>query len=355
MFVALLFRLSFLGDAVGDDRIVAEMLHAKVSNPAHLMVFSYDMRPLAAAKRHGLGWKKPADHRLLEPEPSPHQKEVQRLQQRVRELEISQPAIEFELAAPPDMPLRPVRVQPLDENISRILAELYLEKHAPQGRGRFDFLTDHSYDDRYEAFERRVRSHGANIAAVLELFFNQFALQLSIKAPGAMAAEHLEIAFEADGLLIHDRIVLGPLLLPQPPEYEPDGFVRRIGDTTIDLPVRYGRSDVYFDPELKRTSSARLVCEDFRHGWHFERRLYVTLDPRRASPEVLRYRVTAANRRGAVEGEITLHFETEDVRVNDLIDLDKNEFRRNAPLFDLTTKLLESGDTEEIDTSEFDT
>lgn len=153
--------LDDLDPAVGDDRIVAEMLHAKLSGPAHLILFSYDKQPLAAARRHGLGWKMPADHWLLEPEPSPHQKEAQRLQQRARELETSQPAIEVELALP-DTPLRPVRVQLLDENMSRIFAELYLEKNLPQGRGRFDFLTDYSYDDRYEAFERRVRSQGSH-------------------------------------------------------------------------------------------------------------------------------------------------------------------------------------------------
>jgi hypothetical protein len=54
--------------------------------PDHRLLFTHDVNPIAMASRHGLKTRKLPDHWLLEPEPSPNEKEIIRLKARVREL-----------------------------------------------------------------------------------------------------------------------------------------------------------------------------------------------------------------------------------------------------------------------------
>lgn len=73
-------RLEDLERDNGDDRIVAQAMHALVDDPARVEVMSFDSRPRAAARRHGLKAIKPDESWLLDPEPSPTDRRVAELE-----------------------------------------------------------------------------------------------------------------------------------------------------------------------------------------------------------------------------------------------------------------------------------
>lgn len=54
-------RLDDLESNNGDDRIVAQMLHARVDRPERIEILSFDSRPRAGARRHGAGAIKPPE------------------------------------------------------------------------------------------------------------------------------------------------------------------------------------------------------------------------------------------------------------------------------------------------------
>ncbi|OHB31830.1 MAG: hypothetical protein A2790_03210 [Phenylobacterium sp. RIFCSPHIGHO2_01_FULL_69_31] len=70
-----------------DHRIIAEVLHAKDVGNAEKVVVSHDVNPLGLARDHGLRVHHVGEHWLRPPEPSPMEKEVQRLKGRLSVLE----------------------------------------------------------------------------------------------------------------------------------------------------------------------------------------------------------------------------------------------------------------------------
>ncbi len=80
--------LDDLDPELADARMVAQILNARGVGLERSLLFSHDMNPLAMASRHGLKTRKMPDHWLLEPEPSPHEKELMKLKARVKELRI---------------------------------------------------------------------------------------------------------------------------------------------------------------------------------------------------------------------------------------------------------------------------
>ena len=75
--------LDDLDRADGDDRIVAQALNAIVDNPGRLVLLSHDIRPRDAAQSHGLAARKLPESWLREPEPSPEQRRINDLQDKV--------------------------------------------------------------------------------------------------------------------------------------------------------------------------------------------------------------------------------------------------------------------------------
>jgi PIN domain len=75
------FSLDDLDRENGDDLIVAQALNALVDDPTRVEIMSFDSRPRAAARRHGMRALKPDESWLLEPEPSPTKRRVAELEQ----------------------------------------------------------------------------------------------------------------------------------------------------------------------------------------------------------------------------------------------------------------------------------
>ncbi|MGT2504773.1 hypothetical protein ACVOMS_35905 (plasmid) [Bradyrhizobium guangxiense] len=69
----------------GDARVVAQVLNAAGVPAGVKTLFSYDNNPIAMASRHGIKVRKLPESWLMEPEPSPHEKELLRLKGKIAE------------------------------------------------------------------------------------------------------------------------------------------------------------------------------------------------------------------------------------------------------------------------------
>ncbi|WP_354115974.1 hypothetical protein [Bradyrhizobium sp. LA7.1] len=105
----------------GDARVVAQMLNVANVPAAVKTLFSYDNNPIAMASRYGIKARKLPENWLLEPEPSPHEKELLRLKSKVAELETTEPEIELKLEFEAPDSLQIYRVEALDASEHMIL------------------------------------------------------------------------------------------------------------------------------------------------------------------------------------------------------------------------------------------
>lgn len=337
----------------GDDRIVGEALNAHVSDVSRLTLFGYDMRPRAAAARHGLMAMKPEESWILEPEPSPHDKENLRLRQRVRDLEETQPQVSARFELEGDEAVQLVRVKPLSQSEVRIIGEMWLEKHPAVGSSRFDMLRDYSYDRAYDDFENKVKSFGHSLHDALEKLFNQVRLRFHLANSGSIPADHLDVQFEGNGALLHQQFSAEATFLPSAPDYRPGmssvlshGFNTSMAGI---IPKKLRRDELAFEPLTSRTQTAQLICADFRQGRSSELPLYVTLDPYRASPARIMATVTAANLSGRIPCEIEIAYTTEDVSFSDLIDASENKLLRDFRLQETVAAMINAQQYDEIE------
>jgi hypothetical protein len=96
-----------------DARIVAEAIHAVLDESTLRIVVSHDINPLALATAHGLSALHVTDAWLRPPEPSPADKEIQRLKDRLRALEATEPKLRIKITAPTESPVNVFRVEDL--------------------------------------------------------------------------------------------------------------------------------------------------------------------------------------------------------------------------------------------------
>ncbi|HZG46087.1 MAG TPA: PIN domain-containing protein, partial [Allosphingosinicella sp.] len=144
----------------GDDRIVAQALHARVDNRDRLELLSHDMRPRDAAITHGLGAIKLPAHWLREPEPSPDDRERARLERELRVLKTEQPAIEVRVEAITPLPWRKLMVEPASDEQTAAIQGAILRAAPRQDRedvlGFSSMNRDYSFDDRKKKWRERL-------------------------------------------------------------------------------------------------------------------------------------------------------------------------------------------------------
>jgi hypothetical protein len=161
------------------------------------------------ATRHGIKSRKVPDHWLLDPEPSPHEKEITRLRARVKELETTapdlQPTIIFEVS--PTLQL--FQVRPLSSEEQATLVErLLTENPKPvQLRSPIPSLDyDPTLDRRYEKYATSaVPSYASRLHQHLETHYGQVPFLLRIENIGHIQAENLVVVLKAIGGTLHDH------------------------------------------------------------------------------------------------------------------------------------------------------
>jgi hypothetical protein len=331
----------------GDARVVAEILHSRGAPSDRKLLFSHDINPIAMAARHGLKRRKMPDHWLLEPEPSPNEKEMTRLKARVRELEATAPDLQATIIFEVSPPLQLFQVRPLSEEQRAELARRVLAKNPkplqPGSRASPDY--DRSLDKRYEEYETlAVPRFASRLHLHLETHYSQIPFLLRIENIGHVQAENLVIELKAFGGTLHDRFVCYPLLgppVPQPksprftsfPDYSPaSAFLRRAVE----------RHEFEFAVGPRQGHTIEIHCADFRQGSKWDFQGIASIDSRAASPFKLQVELTASNLRGVLHRSFELPYNTQRVSPGELISLDTSEYRVEFPMHKQWDKAVET-------------
>jgi hypothetical protein len=206
----------------GDARVVAEILHTRGIPAGRKVLLSHDIYPIAMARDHGLQTRKMDDRWLLEPEPSPQERELARVKSRLKEFENTAPALVASLTFGAEGPLDLFQVNGLSEAersalVNRILAE------NPQRQNPFSL--DSGYPHRYAEYRNTsVPTYAATLHRRLEVHYNQLPFELVISNEGHRQAENLVVTLRPFGGLLHTRFVYGGVFGPIPPvpKYYPD-------------------------------------------------------------------------------------------------------------------------------------
>lgn len=337
--------LSELDPKDPDDQLVA----AAVVFGNDAVLLSHDSGPRISARDVGLSAYEPPEAWLLPAEQSKDQKKVAQLERQLEQERNRRPKLTLQLHLDSGEPIRLVRVRPLSSSEVAIIADMWLERNPAHQPHWAEIARDFSYGGDYERFEQRVHKYGSRLHTRLERLFNQIACRIALSNEGSVPAEHVELQLDATGARLHDRFVLGKVMLPKPPEYHAGGPLVHFPNTIADLVVaRPGRNEIAFDPPAERGSAARLACEDFRQGRAYQRRIYATLDPYSTTPASLQAMLTAKNLHGQIAADLALPFEVEDLSHDELIDVMASQFARPFPLLDLVTELIKSGYKDEL-------
>lgn len=81
----------------GDSRIVAEALNVRNVTSQNRILISHDIKPLAYARGRDLPVHQASDNWLRGPEPSPKDKEIQRLKQQVAQYKKDEPTFKISI------------------------------------------------------------------------------------------------------------------------------------------------------------------------------------------------------------------------------------------------------------------
>lgn len=322
----------------GDDRVVAQILHAlDVPNDRKLLL-SHDTNPISIAARHGLRRQRLPDHWLLDPEPSESEKEVQRLKLRVRELEAAQPKIEVSLDFGLAQPQRLFRIEPMPENAEKVIASRVIRQNPNQeDDSPFNFRRDDSYDGRYRDYLTKiVPRYTASVHRFLEVHYAQVPFTFCLKNVGNLQAESLVLRMVGKGGSLHNRFTCYPIFGPPAPK--PRTFLDGISfDANSIRPSIVGRHDMQFAIGPDRSPVIETHCADFRHGraWEFEG--VAMIDPHQEGPFVIDVEVTASNMRGIQTKAFYFAFTAEVVKIGDLVDLLEPGYKVPIPLMDRFT------------------
>ncbi|TIX18982.1 MAG: hypothetical protein E5V41_03770 [Mesorhizobium sp.] len=319
----------------GDDRVVAQILHARDVPDQRKLLLTNDTNPIAIGSRHGLkSWRMP-DHWLADPEPSPSDKEVARLKARVRELEQAQPNVEVSLQYGAEQPQTVFRVEPIPTEGRKAITSFIIRQNPSQDDDSpFNVLRDYSYGDRYREYRTKiVPAYAASVHRFLEVEYGQIPFTFSLKNVGDLQAESLVLRLASSGGSLHNRFTCYPIFGPPAPRPKSgilDGV--RFNPDSIRSPV--GRHDMHFAVGPDRGKIIEVHCADFRHGrsWEFEG--IATIDPHFDSPFVIDVEVTASNMRGIQRHSFDLTYAVQNAKISDLVDLLKRTYRIPTPMRD---------------------
>ncbi|WP_242139627.1 hypothetical protein [Sphingomonas sp. TREG-RG-20F-R18-01] len=322
----------------GDDRIVAQALHALVDDPTRLEVMSFDSRPRAAAKRHGLRTVKPAESWLLETEPSTADRRLAELQQRLQLLETTEPKLRVTIRALDAEPLTFHKIAAVPAELIETVARSVLAKHRRQRAGGVYGLpglnVNSRYDEEYDVYEREMRQRdipALNLGASRQ--FSSYPLEIVIENIGALAAQHVTVEVQSGNAALHAKPFFVDLFGPPPPSTERD-LLANIPTLAQQLARRDRTS---FGVELSEDSSVQVEyrCEDFRHGRSQTLTPVLEILDRTSGAASVEVRVTAGNMRGVITDRLVAAVAQKETLLGDLIDLDAMGVRAAPPTREL--------------------
>lgn len=341
----------------GDSRVVAELLHTRGLPNDRKLLLSHDNNPIAMASRHGIKTRRMPDHWLLEPEPSPSEKELVKLKARVSELEAKEPAISVDLAFNLVEPVQLYRILSLSEADRERLQRRILEKNRriarPSGLGMTSFYPDNGYEEKYRKYTTEsVPQHVQQFHHRLEIAYSQIPFVLTVQNDGHVQAENLVVTLTAPGGGLHNKFRFFPPGGPSAPQRK-DGVLPYLRHDFLPRekePV--GRHEIEFAVGPDGGDTIEVQCADFRHGrvWIFDG--IVRIDPRKQSPFRVEVEITASNQRGSIRKSFDVSFDTKSVEVVELFSIEDFAYVVDVPMVLQFNEAIEKGNLHWFDLSD---
>lgn len=293
----------------GDDRIVAQALHALVEDRTRLELLSHDMRPRDGAITHGLRAVKLPEHWLRAPEPSPDARERARLERELQVLRTEQPTIKVRVEAITPLPWRNLVVEPASDE-QREAIQSYILRTAPRqdredGLGFSSMARDYSFDDRKGKWrERLIEQDLPAMHLGLQRLHAQHRVRISIENVGVITAEGLSLEVRSGNTQLHSRpyyvFVFGrpaphPRFFHDPLRHMNYG---RLGPASRHEPFTFYTEEEGPGPVLIWS------CSSFRQEKSFEVELSVELGTGTIGKAQIEAVVTAQNMKGDVRAQL---------------------------------------------------
>lgn len=349
----------------GDSRIVAEALNVCNMASQNRILISHDIKPLAYARGRDLPVHHASDDWLRQPEPSPKDKEIQRLKQQVVEYKKNEPTFKILIEVSDSTPLNIYRVEALDPEKSNAVTRLIKKRNPKKSNGNngiypsysiFDMHRDSSYDKKYSDYiSRKVPSFVARFSEKLELLFNQRFIKVRVINAGDIRADHLVVSVKtSDGWINHRVVALSPSG-PAAPEPKPDNLKSLIMHRHLNslIPSRVGRHEFETTLHAQRSREMQASCEDFRSGQEYCFK-GVVAPTSSEQPLEITVTLTAKNLRGEHIKMCRLVKQVVAIEPGDLLDLQTLELKRDYPTKDELSRLLRAEEYDEIDWEEKD-
>ena len=314
-----------------DARIVAEALAAEQGDAENKMLVSQDLNPISLARRANLKIKHVSAEWLMPKEPGPADREISKLQQRIRELSVNEPSLTISVTGPTE-PVPVINVAPLPSAEAYTYQQALVGKKPRRQASWMSHQTDHSFDDRFQRFtDKTVPEFVAEFHRKLSASYAQVPISIRVRNSGSVRADRLVITVVATGGSIHDRFAVVPLngpVVPEPRELL-DSIRMRSFPTP---PALIGKHDLHVETETHIGSTLlEIHCEDFRHDREWLWQGFATLDAATPSPMVIEVRVTAANLHGVVTQRIVMPKEIMSKTVAELVDLEAHRWKVRLP------------------------
>lgn len=347
----------------GDSRIVAEALNVRNVASQKRILISHDIKPLAYARGRDLPVHQASDDWLRGPEPSPKDKEIQRLKQQVAEYKKDEPTFEIAIEVSDISPPTIYQVLALDAEQTNAITALIKKQNPKKSNGSkdpygissgFSSDRDSSYDGKYNAFiTRKVPAFVANFSEKLELLFNQRLLTVRVTNAGDIRADHLVVSIKTSDGWINGRVVAvsasGPAAPVPRPDYLSSLNIHRHLENMI--PPRVGRHEFETTLRARRSRETKACCEDFHSGqdYYFEG---VVAPTSRNTPLEIIVTLTAKNLRGEHTKTFKLDKQIVAIRPGELVDLQTLKLKQDYPVKEELARLLKAEEYDGIDWDE---
>jgi hypothetical protein len=344
----------------GDSRIVAEALNVRNVTSENRILISHDIKPLAYARGRDLPVHQASDDWLRAPEPSPKDREIQRLKQQVAEFRKDEPTFEISIEVSDSKPLVIFEVSALDAAQTDALIAIIKRQNPRIANGTsdpFSFINnrDRSYDGKYSTYlSKKVPDFASKFSEKLELLFNQRLVTIRVVNAGQIRADHLVVSVRTNDGWINRRVVSvstgGPAPPVPRPDYLNDLYVQRSVMQNL-VPRRVGRHEFETTRQARRSSEVEASCEDFRSGQHyyFEG---VIAPSSHAKPLEITVALTAKNLRGEHNKTFTLVKQIVPIEPSELVDLSTLKLKRHYPTEKEIERLLDAEEYDEIECDE---
>lgn len=347
----------------GDSRIVAEALNVRNVTSANRVLISHDIKPLAYARGRDLAVHQVSDDWLRGPEPSPKDKEIQRLKQQVAEFKKDEPTFKISIEVSDAKPPIIYRVTALDVDQSDALLMTIKRQNTKKQNGRIDPFPiglrgsigserDSSYDEKYSTYiDEKVPAFVSMFSEKLELLFNQRFLTVTVSNVGQIRADNFVVSVRTNQGWINRRVVAVSPAGPRAPTPRPYNMFNPIIHNNLmrDLiPPRVGRHEFETTVRAKKSQHMETSCEDFRSGQEY---LFegVIAPTSMEEPLEITVTLTAKNFRGEHTQTLKLEKDIIEIKPSQLVDLTKLKVKHTYPTKDEILRLLKAREFDEIE------